>query len=334
MTEKNRKYVFPLLLDLHYVKNDVLKTCYKIVNHIEAANIIVVPLEYSYSMKKYNNIVQDLINQALKIGKPIWVYSGGDFGYSLKNQNVYNFRFSGFKSKLNRRTFLLPAFVNDPYGLHINKEFSTINKQPKPKIGFVGQAKGGFLKYLKELLSFAKTNIKRFVIKQLRDYQAFYPSITKRAKYLELLKKSNHLQTHFILRNSYRAGVKTLAEKHKTTQEFYQNIYNNPYTFCLRGAGNFSVRFYEVLATGRIPILINTDCLLPLDNKINWDKHCLIINEANIKTMPETIVQFHAKLSNQDFLKLQKSNRELWNNYLRRHTYFKEVHDIFCNILN
>ena len=32
----------------------------------------------------------------------------------------------------------------------------------------------------------------------------------------------------------------------------------SPYILCVRGAGNYSARFYEALALGRIPVLVNT----------------------------------------------------------------------------
>jgi len=334
LTQENRKYVFPLLLDLYYVTSDVLIRYYKIVDDVNESDIAVLPLEYGYSTKKYKTAVLNFFNKSKKAQKSIWVYSGGDFGYSLKDQKIYNFRLSGFKSKLNNRTFLMPSFIDDPYVIHFKKEFFALEKKTKPEIGFVGQAKGGKIKYLKELLSYVNTNIRRVINNEYRDYQAFYPSTTKRAKYLDVLKRSNQLKANFTYRNSYRAGFKNVIEKQKTTQDFYQNIYENPYTFCLRGSGNFSVRFYETLAVGRIPILINTDCLLPLNNKISWYKHCVIIDEADVNLIISKVIDFHDNLSDDEFVKLQKSNRDLWNNYLRRHTFFKEVHDYFKRKIN
>ena len=331
LTEENRSFVFPLLFDLFFLKSDFLIKYYKIVTDINECDVVVLPLEYTYSLKKYKLDKQTLFVKAKEFNKRVWVYSGGDFGYSLKDEKIFNFRLSGFKSKLNNNTIIIPSFINDPYEFNLKKDFQVLEKEVFPRIGFVGHAKGGIVKYLKEFLVFMKINAKRVFKNELKDYQSFYPSSVKREKYLGLLKISRKIDTNFILRDKYRAGINTQEEKQTTTEEFYQNIYNNPYTFCIRGAGNFSVRFYETLAVGRIPILLDTDCKLPLHDKIEWSKHCLIIDEVQYKNIAKKVLDFHKNISEVSFIKLQESNRLLWEKILKRDSFFKEIHDVFIN---
>lgn len=331
LTEENRSFVFPLLFDMFFLKNDFLLKYYKIVADIDQCDVVVLPLEYVYLLKKDKPEKQIIFNKAKELKKPIWIYSGGDFGYSLNDNMICNFRLSGFKSKLNLKTIIIPSFINDPYEFNLKNDFKALEKQDFPKIGFVGHANNDLMKYLKEFLVYLKINTKRIFKNELNDYQPFYPSSTKRAKYLKLLEKSIGVETDFLLRKKYRAGVRTEEEKQQTTEEFYYNIYNNPYTFCMRGAGNFSVRFYETLAVGRIPVLLNTDCRLPLDNKIVWRKHCLIIEENQYKSLGEKILDFHKNIDKESFVKLQENNRLLWKKMLRRDVYFKEIHDAFIN---
>ncbi|MCF7568972.1 glycosyltransferase family 47 protein [Sabulilitoribacter arenilitoris] len=330
LTEENRKRVFPLLFDLYFVKSDVLQRFYKIVTNIKEADIVVFPINY-VSFLKHKKELLKLQKLAKTYKKPIWIYSAGDYGFTNYIENSYTFRFGGFKSKLNDSTYIMSSFIDDPYDSKLPQSFSVLQKENKPSIGFVGHAQSGILKYLKELLSHIKVEIKRKLNLLIADAQSFYPSSIKRVQFLTQLKLTEAFNTNFVLRNRYRAGAKTEAENEKTTKEFYNNIFNNAYTFCIRGGGNFSVRFYETLAVGRIPILLNTDCLLPLNDKIEWCKHCVIIDEADAKLMTSKIIDFHNNLSDDEFVELQKSNRDLWNNYLRRHTFFKEVHDDFVN---
>jgi hypothetical protein len=100
-------------------------------------------------------------------------------------------------------------------------------------------------------------------------------------------------------------------------------MYNNLYTFCLRGTGNFSVRFYETLAMGRIPVLINTDCKLPLESVINWNKHALIVDENDVNRLPEILLQFHKSHTKEELKIIQDKNRKLWEKQLQKRTYFK-----------
>ena len=76
----------------------------------------------------------------------------------------------------------------------------------------------------------------------------------------------------------------------------------------MRGAGNFSYRFYEALSFGRIPILIDTDTLLPLQTKIEWSEHIIILDN-NINS----ISQIKDKIENANISMV--NNRILWEKY-------------------
>ena len=100
----------------------------------------------------------------------------------------------------------------------------------------------------------------------------------------------------------------------------------NPYVFCLRGAGNFSIRFYETMAMGRIPFVIDTDIRLPLSDIIPWEKHCVIASETNFV---QELIQFNQNITENDFELMQMSNRNLWLKHLTREGYFSAVHAFF-----
>lgn len=334
LNEENRSYVFPLVFDLYYSKSKFLTQLYSLTDDINNSDVIILPLEYTFMYKKHRNYVNQFLINAKKFEKPIWIYSGGDFGISLEDNQIYNFRLGGFKSKLNKRTIILPSFVTDPYIKNIKGKYEPLKKESVPKLGFVGHAKGGYLKFIKEFVIYLNINLKRLFNIEFADYQSFYPSSIKRAKYLKYLQSSSVVLTNFIFRDKYRAGIREEQNKADTTKEFFENIYENPYTFCMRGGGNFSVRFYEALAVGRIPVLLDTDCLLPLESDINWQKHCVIVNESKYRNLPNIISDFHNDLSDEKFLKLQKSNRELWEEFLTRHNFFKVIHDQFLANLN
>jgi hypothetical protein len=42
------------------------------------------------------------------------IFCTGDFGLSI-NKAVYTFRLSGFDSKMDANTFVIPSFIEDPY---------------------------------------------------------------------------------------------------------------------------------------------------------------------------------------------------------------------------
>ncbi|WP_372758032.1 exostosin family protein [Mariniflexile sp.] len=326
LNKKYRRQIFPLLLDLHFLKDNTLLEYFELVDNISESDVVVFPINYVQFLS-HRKELNNLLLLSKKNDKPIWLYTGGDYGLTTYIANSYVFRLGGFDSKLDKKTFIMPSFINDPYFTHLKAEFKPIKKEEKPSIGFVGHAQSGILKYIKEYINFLKYTINRTFKFILADKQSFYPSSIKRAYYLDKLRKSEFVNTEFMMCKQYRDGVKTEEDKIKSAQIFYNNIYNNAYTFCLRGVGNFSVRFYETLATGRIPILIDTDCRLPLENIIDWSKHCVIINKND--SLEEQILSFHNKLSNLEFVKLQELNRELWLNFLRRDSYYKLIYQEF-----
>jgi hypothetical protein len=321
--------IFPLLFDLCYIKTSSLLKLYQIVNSIDEADIVIVPVTIAYFFE--NNKSQwlyDFIAKGNAANKKVLVYSSGDFGITL-NADVYTFRLGGFHSKLNDKTFILPSFIMDPLSM-LKKEFVPIPKKKLPSIGFVGHANSSMSKWAKEFSVFLYLNLKRIGKRVFEDYHSFYPSSIKRYQFLKALQKNKQIKTSFTFRKKYRAGVKTEEERKLTTFEFFENIYSKPYIFCVRGAGNFSVRFYETIAMGRIPVIINTDIRLPLSDYIEWKNHCVIASENDFM---DKLIDFHKNISENDFEQLQINNRNLWLNYLTREAYFNNVYSIFKEML-
>lgn len=124
-----------------------------------------------------------------------------------------------------------------------------------------------------------------------------------RYKYLNMLYQSN-IDTNFIIRNGYWApGVNKLVARN----EYIKNISNNIFTFCYRGVGNFSYRFYEILMMGRIPVIIDTDCVFPID-----------IKELCVYCLPDDDIVQKIKdfYINKNLLEVQRNNRKVWEEKL------------------
>ncbi|GGD02509.1 exostosin domain-containing protein [Hyunsoonleella pacifica] len=327
-----RKQIFPLLFDLYFLKSETIQKFYKIVDTAEDSDVVVFPVDYG-NFNKFQDSLYKLLDASKLNKKPLWIYTSGDFGYTVYISNTYNFRLGGFHSKLDRNTYVLPSFINDPLENLGLQELSLIDKTSKPSIGFVGHAQGGVLKWIKEYFNYKKLRWKRIFKKTYIDKQPFYPSSVKRAYYLDKFRLDKRIEANFIYRKKYRAGAVSGQNLIKSSREFYQNIHDNLYTFCIRGTGNFSVRFFETLAMGRIPVVLDTDCRLPFHNQIDWRKHCLIVKESNGSKIVDLLLEFHKSKSNTELEQIQRSNRLLWKEYLKREAYFIKVHNMFINRL-
>jgi hypothetical protein len=116
----------------------------------------------------------------------------------------------------------------------------------------------------------------------------------------------NYNYCNFIYRSGFWAPE--LSSKKTARKDFYQNLLSGSYSFCIRGNGNFSYRFYEALSFGRIPILLDTDCVLPFSNIIDWNKFIIKINIDDITNLDSIIRDYNNKFS-------PIANRELWKTY-------------------
>jgi Exostosin family len=319
----NKDNLFPLAKMLTQEHND-LDCYYKIVDDINDCDFILNPEIINIKFKKSSNVsIHHIIKKAKEAKKKVVCFTSGDFGKTIYSDKIIMIRMGGFKSKMKTENFI-SAYVTDPY-LLLKESFSIIKKKEKPTIGFVGHSNGSLIKLAKEFLLFIKKNSLLFLGKEYHDYQEFYPSSYFRNKYLKVLKQEKSLISDFVFRKKYRAGADDEITKQKTSVEFYNNIKNNLYTFCLRGSGNFSIRFYETLAMGRIPVLIDTDCKLPFDDVIDWKKHAIIIPEKKYKLTADYILDFHKKKSELELEQIQNSNRKLWENYFTRNSFYTQL---------
>ena len=293
------------------------------VNDIQQADFVIIPMTWNYYKKHY------LFDKILKFieshpDKIIVSYTSGDFGVKTPEySNLFVLRENDYKSKLSENHIGIPVFIQDP----LKKYYSSTEVIPiaftqKPIMGFCGQSNF--------TLRTALVDITRVILKNILYYlnlrnelpQKIMSSSFLRGKILHLLKKSPKITDNFIIRKKYRAGVKTNEERAKTTMEFYNNIKNSQYIVCVRGGGNFSVRIYETLAMGRIPLFINTDCILPLNIHSEWKRHVVWIDKKDLSKISHHLYDFNLKMNAERMEKMIKKNRKFWEDKLSLNGYF------------
>ena len=97
---------------------------------------------------------------------------------------------------------------------------------------------------------------------------------------------------------------------------------NSDFVLCPKGDGNYSVRFYEALSLGRIPILIDTDMVLPLEETLDYSKFILRVDHADMHRLEDIVADFYEALSNEEFQAMQMEAREAFATHLRYDSFF------------
>ncbi|AFL81707.1 Exostosin family protein [Aequorivita sublithincola DSM 14238] len=292
---------------------------------LEEADMVVLTMAWNYYIKtKQEALAIAFVKECAGLNKKVIAFNAGDFGVKIPYfKNLIILRPSGYKSKFTDNEYAFPALISDP----LKKYYQTdkIVERPyslKPVIGFCGQANPSIFNAAKEVFKTSLRNLKNRIGRSKDEVQQILSTSFLRASVLKTLKESTEVETNFILRKKYRAGVISNKNSHKTTLEFYNNLRDSDYVVCIRGAGNFSVRFYEALAMGRIPIFINTDCALPFDKEINWKKHVVWVEYKERNQVAQKVKKFHEELSGEDFIDLQQTNRNLWETKLTLSGFF------------
>lgn len=304
---------------------------YQFTNTPKEASLLLIPLPINHYINSNQlellSSYHALCEQHKILG---YGFVSGDFGKAYPEFNTFiYFRMGGFKSQLSDKNIGFPASLSD----HFQNNYKLDHPIPRPKrtepvVGFCGHATASPIKRGKEVVKCLLENIKRFFQNPFRkDWEPLFASAYERWRLLQLLEKVQNLHTQFIYRKNYRGGALTKEEQHETTLSYYDNLLQSDYVLCVRGAGNFSIRFYETLMMGKIPIFVNTDCLLPLTDVIDWKKQVVWIEWDERHLIASRVLDFHKKLSPEAFMELQHQNRKLWKEQLTVGHYLQKLSD-------
>lgn len=297
------------------------KNDFTFVDKLELANIIILPMSWNYYLLNglYNN-VERFVKEKDDFKILSWI--SGDFTVKAPDsKNLFIIHESGYKSKLSLKYFCKPVFINDPlYSIFRTSNIIPIKFSKTPIVGFCGQSNHSYLNAFKECFRVFTRNFLYFLNFSHNFPHKVMSSSLLRSKILKIIKKSKLIDDNFIERKKYRAGAIEQTNIKITTNEFYNNIIESHYVICCRGGGNFSVRLYETLAMGRIPIFINTDCLLPYHSELR--DHALWIEDYNLKNLESSIIKFHLKFNENSFQEFLNNARAFWLKKMSMKFYF------------
>ena len=279
-----------------------LKSIYEVEDEfcsfIEEADVYVVPFcgihdNPGLHIEKW----KDEISHAVKLGKKIVYFIGSDNNGMVRISEEYGliFRTSGFLSESKSNVYGCPT-VNIDIG--------------KPKT-------------YKTELSISFTGCINTSDQGIYSGSGKYDGI--RRKVVNNLLETAPDKCAFNLRDAWGAQSK------EDRIEFLKNMNNNLYSLCARGGGNYSFRFGESLMMGRIPILIDTDCILPFENEIPYDTNCVRIKPENFDRIIDVVQEYHDTHTEEQLIAIQKQNREVWEQYFIPKNTYKKISSIINN---
>jgi hypothetical protein len=215
----------------------------------------------------------------------------------------------------------MPSWSNDLLSRYFGGTVQVRNKPDKPTVGFSGFAPKP------SLMSMVWNN----TIKEYLNLKGPNMGTLSRIRYdtLNVLNNVSGIQKAFISQERFWGGISDSQKRMEKRREFAKNLIDSDYPLCIRGSGNFSSRFYEALCCGRVPLFIDTDCVLPYDFEIDWKKYCIWVDSKNLSDIGESIMEFHNRVSPQEFIDLQYQCRKIWEQYITPVGFFKNFYKHF-----
>ena len=325
-----------------------LKTFGKAVSEFELtdthgeAELEVVPFDLKTCIETGQlDYVFERLGKAVMADKRLALFVNNDdcLASHHHHPNLLTFSHTGFRSVRAEGEFCVPWFIDDPLKIYCDGKLTVRSKSEKPVIGFCGRAavtpsRLGWQLYRNAVRTFRSwVRLDPFAPPHIASEVAF------RSRILRRLQKSSLVETDFILRSKFLAGISRTPvvrddPQHPVRLEFVDNLLNTDYTICIRGAANWSMRLYEALSCGRIPVYIDTNSILPFDFKIDWKDYVVWVDEKDISRIDEIVADHHASLTDDDFRAKQIAGRELWEKRLSRdgfYSHFREHLNFNCS---
>ena len=297
---------------------------FELIDEIEKCDIIIPMHSGEVLYRNYKKIYDNYILLSMKYNKPLLLETKNDYPLSLQGKNNIILKHSIYKFEKKENEIVFPAPIED-----IGQQYINVRKKPLiPTVGFVGFASFPNLKTkYKTYLSNLKFILKSFIDNKSKSK---IRGLSYRIKIINLLNKCDRINSNFIIRNKFGGNQKTISNFKQQRKEYINHLASSDYILCIKGDGNFSLRFYETLSMGKIPILIDTEVVMPLDDIIDYNQFCLVIDYRDIDNICDIVYKFHANLSDEDFKRMQKLSREIFENYLQINVFYSIF---FKNIL-
>ena len=283
---------------------------FSITDSPEACDFFLLPFEFSFEPEDVKES-QSFALEAEKFNKKVIIFFNSDSFEQIPIYNSIVFRTSFYKSNQKKNEFSVPGWSRD-FGFFKTKT----KKSVLPTVSYCG-----YVDYLNFSDRFNWWRLFRKYTGRANVVNEYGPIL--RGKAVRKLVSDNRIDANFIIRQGFWAGG---MDKKMARKQYVENMHSCDYALVARGAGNFSYRLYEVLSCGKIPIFINSDCVLPFDNIIDWKKYVIWIEENQVDQIAQKLLDFHAGISDEEMIEKKLLSRKLYDEWICPLAFFNNIH--------
>lgn len=316
--KESMPYVRAANLQYQYSKDD-----FTLVDRIEDAEYVHVP--YSYERLKATNPerLARILDDAARAGKMLLIDGSGDLEYPIDVPNSVVLRVSQYRYRIAANDLTVPFPAEDLLETYYGGESQLREKPEVPSVGFTGWASMTLKNRIKTELKELPITFAGLVDGKRR---AERKGLFYRERALKALASTKGIENHFTARATYSGHVKTISGTvADNRREFVETLAASDYALAVKGDANSSVRFYEALAMGRIPLFLDTACVLPLENILNYRDFCVFVDWRDTDRIGERLLEFHREVTPERFKEMQVQARQAYRQYLRMDSFSSQL---------
>ncbi len=319
--KESMPFVRAAALQYQYSKND-----FTLVEDIQECDYVVMPYSYERFRQVSPEKVAMIVREAREAGKPILIDGAGDIEHPIDIPNSIVFRVSQMRYSAKDNEITVPFPAEDLLQSFHGGTLTLREKPAAPAVGFTGWADVSGLKGLKIFIKDLPITL-RALLDEKRG--AEHKGLLFRARALAALEKTAGIVKNFTSRKTYSGHVATITGSVKNNrEEFVENLAGSDYALAVRGDANASVRFYEALSMGRIPLFLDTACVLPLEDRINYRDFCVFVDWRDTDRIGEKLLEFHASITPERFKEMQEKARDAYEKHLRMDSFSRHLADM------
>jgi hypothetical protein len=303
------------------IKTAPFKTLATFVGEGDSAKYIMIPHNY-FAIEHDTAYIAEAGAYAKQIGAKLLVFAYGDNAEPIVIDNAIIIRSSAYSSRLRPNEIIMPAFVEDigeEFGVHIREKTDVV-----PTIGFAGWVR--FNDWKQEFKYQVKIWCSKLTIWFLGAPRPSLQGLYYRRRAIAVINRAKRVTGRFIMRGSYSGSAKTVeADPSVIRQQFIESITKADFSLVVRGDGNFSLRFFEVLSLGRIPVFVDTDTPLPRAAEIEYDSFMIRVPHDKLSQLDKIVGDFWETCTPKQYHVMQQKARQAFATKLRADRFYTDL---------
>lgn len=299
-----------------------------------SSSIAFFPYEvsrYSVSPERLQDI-QDFIDLQGENSKRTVLLLAHDYDRPMAKWlkgNPIVFRYSMSKVFDYRDEYIIPPKVDS-----FREAFDFRNVLPwssTPKITFMGWS--AFVGWSENLENEQQPAFQELKLKNgVKDPTLIFPTpinigVILRKQAMEIIQNDSRIECNFIVndRYFYQHGQPTQNDKR---EKYMESIRDTHYVLTIRGSGNYSIRLFETLAAGRIPVMIDSNQHLPFEDLVPWKELGVWVPFEKFEQVGDYIFEFHENNGDRGFITATSRASQIFEKFLSRDATLVQIEKI------